>query len=203
VNPNSHPVAGDAVPSDAAIAQAVREAARLYESTGRDPESCDVSLGIIFTRARELAAKPGEARTPDGYAYRYHAGGSESVLRFNGGGEVNAQRPFEVIPYYLGDPVWRFGKALAPQQQAGDCSHHASTQYCPRCVDQPQHPHSAMCTPPKAAPGAVEAVVAEMREWVRTAERQGDSEYSQAWRTVVVQEFIAKLEAAQEATDGR
>ena len=47
-----------------------------------------------------------------------------------------------------------------------------------------------------SAPVGVEGVIAEMRAWVRAAEVADAGPYPQAWRTVVVQEFIAKLEAA-------
>lgn len=44
-----------------------------------------------------------DARPPDGYAYRYsYCGGS--VIRFNGGEEINGGKPVEVIPYWLGRP---------------------------------------------------------------------------------------------------
>lgn len=49
---------------------------------------------------------------------------------------------------------------------------------------------------PAGAAVGVEGVIAEMRAWVRAAEVADAGPYPQAWRTVVVQEFIAKLEAA-------
>jgi hypothetical protein len=42
-------------------------------------------------------------RQPSGYAYRYQQFG-DSVIRFNGGSEVNGSRPTEAIPYWLGHP---------------------------------------------------------------------------------------------------
>lgn len=39
---------------------------------------------------------------PDGYAYRYQVFPGGSVIRFNGGEEVNASLPIEAIPYYFG-----------------------------------------------------------------------------------------------------
>lgn len=47
--------------------------------------------------------EPTARREPDGYAYRYpwHTGGT--VLRFNGGEEVNGSKPMESVPYWLGE----------------------------------------------------------------------------------------------------
>jgi hypothetical protein len=45
------------------------------------------------------------ARQPDGYAYRYQDGVyNGTVIRFNGGAEVNGGKFIEAIPYYFGTP---------------------------------------------------------------------------------------------------
>ncbi|HYG43191.1 MAG TPA: hypothetical protein VEA17_09745 [Bordetella sp.] len=53
----------------------------------------------IFTRP---AAPRVEASEPSGYAYRYQdAFGGGTVIRFNGGGEINGVRPIESVPYFF------------------------------------------------------------------------------------------------------
>jgi hypothetical protein len=66
---------------------------------------------IALDRSRRAPQAADGGRQPSGYAYRYQQFGY-SVIRFNGGGEVNGSRPTEAIPYWLGEP-------LQPVQAAG------------------------------------------------------------------------------------
>jgi hypothetical protein len=59
---------------------------------------------IALDRSRRAPVPPADGdRQPSGYAYRYQQFG-DSVIRFNGGSEVNGSRPTEAIPYWLGHP---------------------------------------------------------------------------------------------------
>lgn len=58
---------------------------------------------IALDRSRRAPQVADGDRQPSGYAYRYQQFGG-SVIRFNGGGEVNGSRPVEGIPYWLGRP---------------------------------------------------------------------------------------------------
>lgn len=58
---------------------------------------------IALALSRHASQVADGDRQPSGYAYRYQQFG-DSVIRFNGGGEVNGSRPTEAIPYWLGEP---------------------------------------------------------------------------------------------------
>ncbi|WP_366918826.1 hypothetical protein [Burkholderia vietnamiensis] len=85
----------------------------LYEyakSIRRDDETAFIHADAIreYFRARPPCAASAnetgaEVTRPSGYAYRYRSLGG-SVIRFNGGGEVNGSRPIEAIPYWFAAP---------------------------------------------------------------------------------------------------
>jgi hypothetical protein len=55
-----------------------------------------------MTRRFPISAR---VRPPDGYAYRYRTTlGNDTVIRFDGSGDVNGCRPIEAVPYWLGNP---------------------------------------------------------------------------------------------------
>ena len=60
------------------------------------------AIALAISRRAPAQAAEGD-RQPTGYAYRYQQFGY-SVIRFNGGTEVNSSRPTEPIPYWLGEP---------------------------------------------------------------------------------------------------
>ncbi|MBR8279753.1 hypothetical protein [Burkholderia vietnamiensis] len=68
----------------------------------RGVEGCDHT---VPERRRAASANEtgAEVTRPSGYAYRYRSLGG-SVIRFNGGGEVNGSRPIEAIPYWFAAP---------------------------------------------------------------------------------------------------
>ncbi|HDR9048802.1 TPA: hypothetical protein QDA94_003034 [Burkholderia vietnamiensis] len=57
----------------------------------------------LYARAASANETGAEVTRPSGYAYRYRSLGG-SVIRFNGGGEVNGSRPIEAIPYWFAAP---------------------------------------------------------------------------------------------------
>lgn len=54
-------------------------------------------------RAASANETGAEVTRPSGYAYRYRSLGG-TVIRFNGGGEVNGSRPIEAVPYWFAAP---------------------------------------------------------------------------------------------------
>ena len=77
---------------------------------------------IALALSRHASQVADGDRQPSGYAYRYQQFG-DSVIRFNGGGEVNGSRPTEAIPYWLGRPSDALAARPLLEQVArmGDC----------------------------------------------------------------------------------
>lgn len=68
----------------------------IYDFRRRTKQDSDEAVA----RSPAMAA---EAAPPSGYAYRYPSLGG-TVIRFNGGKEVNGSRPIEAIPYWFAAP---------------------------------------------------------------------------------------------------
>jgi len=77
------------------------------------PTLCDLCIaengeasGAGDSRLSDRNLSPQTEPEPSGYAYRYHDfTGTGTMLRFNGGGEVNGARPIEAVPYWFAPPL--------------------------------------------------------------------------------------------------
>lgn len=83
----------------------------IHDKFGRDAVAAivkgSVSKAEFLSRAK---AAPIATRQPDGYAYRYPSHHGGTVVRFSNGEEINACKPTEAVPYWLGEAPIAAGK---------------------------------------------------------------------------------------------
>lgn len=85
--------------------------------------------------AAPVAAQASEPANPSGYAYRYpDAFGGGTVIRFNGGEEVNGSRPIEAIPYWFNAPKPSAEAAIRTLKGLG-YTYHGGQQWKPPLGD--------------------------------------------------------------------